>query len=67
MTITERKKVLIEKIKHSDQNEFERIEALLEDEGALDASLDRAKMQVATGQTIPHGEVRKKYEKWLSK
>jgi len=67
MTIAERKKVLIDKIKHSDQSEFERIEALLDNERSLEVSLDRAKMQVANGQTIPHGEVKKKYEKWLSK
>lgn len=67
MTIAERKKKLIDKIKSSDQKEFERMEALLDDDRELGASIDRAKNQVAIGQTIPHGEVRKKYEKWLSK
>lgn len=67
MTIAERKRKLIERINRSNQQEFEHMEAILQDEGNLNDALERAKKQVASGQTVPHSEVRKKYEKWLTK
>lgn len=67
MTIAERKEKLIERINRSNAQEFERLEALLLGEAQLNAAIDRAKILVAKGHTTPHGQVKKKYEKWLTK
>lgn len=50
---------------HLSEPEIRKIEAFLIDEFELSSSLDRALEQVKNGEVTPHGEVQKKYKKWL--
>ena len=47
------------------ESQLEKIEAVLQDEGELKASLEKAMKEVEEGKLTPHSDVRKKYEKWL--
>ena len=65
MNIEARKYQLIERVMMFNEDELKKIEDFLKSESALSDSLDRALKQVENGQSTPHSEVRKKYEKWL--
>lgn len=65
MSIQERKYSVIEKIMRLSENDLDKIEAILQDEIELNASLDKALQQVKEGEVTYHSQIRKKYEKWL--
>lgn len=67
MNLESRKYNLIEQVMQFDEPELIKLETFLEEESKLSASLDLALTQVEEGKVTPHLEVRKKYEKWLSK
>lgn len=67
MNLQARKYQLIERVMQFNEGELKKMETLLEElsESELSASLEKAMQQVQEGKTVPHSEVRKKYEKWL--
>ena len=65
MSIEARKYQLIEKVMTFNESQIEQIELFLKQESELEASLSKSMQQVENGDTIPHSEVKKKYEKWL--
>jgi len=65
MNIEARKYQLIERVMHFNENDLNKVETFLDTESELSTSLDRSLQQVEEGKVTPHGEVRKKYEKWL--
>ncbi|WP_089358329.1 hypothetical protein [Ekhidna lutea] len=65
MSIQERKYSVIEKIMHLNENDLDKIEAILQDEIELNDALDKSLQQVKEGKVTYHSQIRKKYEKWL--
>ena len=56
--------VILERERQHEEGEKDLYDTL---DPLLQASIDRGLDQIKNGQTVPHEEVRKRYEKWLDK
>ncbi len=67
MNIEARKYHLIEQMMRLNESQIQKLENFIGgvSESELSASLDRALQQVKKGEVTTHGDVKKKYEKWL--
>lgn len=65
MSIEARKYQLIEQMMKLDEAELRKLENFLQAEPKLSTSLDKSIQQAEEGETMPHSEVKKLYQKWL--